>query len=41
MILGLYTRWFSGWALLIGWAAGMIVGPPSHGPGKPGLPSMR
>ena len=26
MILGLYTRWFSGWALLIGWAAGMIVG---------------
>jgi len=26
MILGLYTRWFSGSALLIGWAAGMIVG---------------
>jgi solute:Na+ symporter, SSS family len=26
MILGLYTRWFSGWALLLGWAAGMIVG---------------
>ena len=26
MIFGLYTRWFSGWALLIGWAAGMIVG---------------
>jgi SSS family solute:Na+ symporter len=26
VILGLYTRWFSGWALLIGWAAGMIVG---------------
>ena len=26
IILGLYTRWFSGAALLIGWAAGMIVG---------------
>ena len=26
IIFGLYTRWFSGWALLIGWAAGMIVG---------------
>jgi len=26
MILGLYTRWFSGWALLLGWAVGMIVG---------------
>jgi SSS family solute:Na+ symporter len=26
MIFGLYTRWFSGWALLIGWATGMIVG---------------
>ena len=26
MILGLFTRWFSGSALLIGWAAGMIVG---------------
>ena len=26
MILGLYTRWFSGTGLLIGWAAGMIVG---------------
>jgi len=26
MILGLFTRWFSGPALLIGWAAGMIVG---------------
>jgi SSS family solute:Na+ symporter len=26
MIFGLYTRWFSGWALLVGWAAGMIVG---------------
>jgi SSS family solute:Na+ symporter len=23
---GLYTRWFSGWALLIGWAAGMLTG---------------
>jgi solute:Na+ symporter, SSS family len=26
MILGLYTRWYSGPALLIGWAAGMILG---------------
>src|SRR5208282_2305540 len=26
VIFGLYTRWFSGWSLLIGWAAGMIVG---------------
>jgi SSS family solute:Na+ symporter len=26
IIFGLYTRWFSGWALVIGWAAGMIVG---------------
>ena len=26
MILGLFTRWFSGSALLIGWAVGMIVG---------------
>ena len=26
MIFGLYTRWFSGPALLVGWAAGMIVG---------------
>jgi solute:Na+ symporter, SSS family len=26
MILGLYTRWYSGPALLIGWAVGMILG---------------
>jgi SSS family solute:Na+ symporter len=26
MILGLFTRWFSGAALLIGWAAGMAAG---------------
>jgi SSS family solute:Na+ symporter len=26
LIFGLYTRRFNGWALLIGWAAGMIVG---------------
>ena len=26
MIFGLFTRWFSGPALLIGWAVGMIVG---------------
>jgi SSS family solute:Na+ symporter len=26
IIFGLYTRWFDGWALLVGWAAGMVVG---------------
>jgi solute:Na+ symporter, SSS family len=26
VFLGLYTRWFNRWALLIGWAAGMIGG---------------
>jgi SSS family solute:Na+ symporter len=26
ILLGLWTRWFSGWALLGGWAAGMILG---------------
>jgi SSS family solute:Na+ symporter len=26
IILGLYTRWFSGSALLVGWAVGMIAG---------------
>ena len=26
VIFGLYTRWFNPWALLIGWAAGLIVG---------------
>jgi SSS family solute:Na+ symporter len=26
ILLGLYTRWYSGSALLVGWAAGMIVG---------------
>jgi len=26
IIFGLYTRWFSGWALLAGWAVGMVVG---------------
>ena len=25
VIFGLYTRWFNGWALLIGWAAGMVL----------------
>ncbi len=24
--IGLYTRWFDRWALLLGWAAGMVVG---------------
>jgi SSS family solute:Na+ symporter len=26
IVFGLYTRWFHRWALLIGWAAGMILG---------------
>ena len=26
MILGLYTRWFDDWALLIGWAVGVFTG---------------
>ena len=26
VILGLFTRWFSGWALLAGWAVGMALG---------------
>jgi solute:Na+ symporter, SSS family len=25
-MLGVYTRWFNDWALLIGWAVGMIAG---------------
>jgi SSS family solute:Na+ symporter len=38
MILGLYTRRFSGWALLIGWAAGMIVGTSLSWNGKAWVP---
>src|ERR1700722_8144070 len=38
MILGLYTRWFSGWALLIGWAAGMIIGTSLSWTGKAWVP---
>ncbi len=26
IIFGLFTRWFSGWALLAGWAVGMVLG---------------
>jgi SSS family solute:Na+ symporter len=26
MMIGVYTRWFNSWALLIGWAAGIITG---------------
>ena len=26
VVFGLFTRWFSGWALLSGWAAGMLAG---------------
>ena len=38
MILGLFTRWFSGWALLIGWAMGMIVGTSLSWTGKAWAP---
>ena len=26
VILGLFTRWFSAWALLAGWAVGIVLG---------------
>src|SRR5438445_13891133 len=26
VILGAYTRWFNDWALLVGWALGIVVG---------------
>jgi SSS family solute:Na+ symporter len=26
VILGAYTRWFNDWALLVGWAVGIVVG---------------
>ena len=26
LVAGLFTRWFSGWALFVGWAAGILVG---------------
>ena len=26
MVFGLYTRWFHRWALLVGWAVGMVYG---------------
>src|SRR5215831_14850366 len=26
IMLGVYTRWFNGWALLVGWAVGMAAG---------------
>jgi len=26
VLLGVYTRWFNPWALLVGWAAGIVVG---------------
>jgi SSS family solute:Na+ symporter len=26
VLLGVYTRWFNDWALLVGWAAGTIAG---------------
>jgi solute:Na+ symporter, SSS family len=38
VILGLYTRWFSGSALLIGWGLGMIVGTSLSWTGKAWVP---
>jgi solute:Na+ symporter, SSS family len=38
MILGLFTRWFSGWALVIGWAVGMVVGTSLSWTGKAWAP---
>jgi len=26
VMLGAYTRWFNDWALLLGWAAGIVAG---------------
>ena len=26
VLLGIYTRWFNDWALLVGWAVGTVVG---------------
>jgi SSS family solute:Na+ symporter len=26
LVLGLFTRWFSGWALFVGWLVGIVVG---------------
>jgi SSS family solute:Na+ symporter len=26
VVIGLYTRWFHGWALIAGWLVGMVVG---------------
>jgi solute:Na+ symporter, SSS family len=26
VLLGVYTRWFNDWALLVGWAAGTVAG---------------
>jgi len=26
VMLGVYTRWFNDWALLLGWAAGIVAG---------------
>jgi SSS family solute:Na+ symporter len=38
VIFGLYTRWFSGWPLLVGWAAGMVVGTSLSWTGKAWVP---
>src|ERR1700749_191525 len=38
MILGLFTRWFSGWALLMRWAVGMVIGTSLSWTGKAWAP---
>jgi SSS family solute:Na+ symporter len=32
VMLGVYTRWFNDWALLLGWAVGMATGTPCSSP---------
>ena len=39
LVFALYTRWFHRWALLLGWAAGMVYGTVvAYGVPRPGLP---
>ncbi len=41
VILGLYTRWFDDWALLVGWAAGMVAGTCDGGSDELHAPPIR
>ena len=41
LVAGLFTRWFSGWALFIGWAAGILVGTGLSWTGKAWAPVHR